>query len=77
MFIVIYRPHNELNCNTRHIGPFRTYMGAEACLVNLPAIGIHIPGDVIDNPGVKYVEELIPLEDAFADVHPIPLDPTA
>lgn len=77
MFIVIYRPHNELNVNTRHIGPFRTYMGAEACLCNLPAIGIHYPDGVLDNPGVKYIEELIPLELAFDNVHPIPLDPAA
>lgn len=66
MFIVIYRPHNELNVNTKHIGPFRTYMGAEVCLSSLPAIGIHYPDGVLNNPGVKYIEELISLSEACA-----------
>lgn len=55
-FIVIYRPHGALNCETQHIGPFPSHDEAYEYLCKLPAIGINYGGE---NPGVKYVEELI------------------
>lgn len=60
MFIVIYRPHNELNIDTRHYGPFDSEAEAYDFLCDcLPAIGIQPdPTDGINNPGVKYVARL-------------------
>lgn len=60
MFIVIYRPHNELKCNTQHIGPFPTHAAACDYLSTLPALGIleFDENNVVQNSGVKYVEEL-------------------
>lgn len=57
MFIVIFRPHNELNCTTRHIGPF-SLNAAYDYLCSLPALGVHERGGIIDNSGVKYIEPL-------------------
>ena len=58
MFIVVYRPHNELNLDTTYYGPFATWPEADDALCSLPALGIHVPGEDIDNPGVKFIQEL-------------------
>lgn len=56
--IVIYRPHNELNINTRYYGPFDSWCEAEDHLATLPALGIHKPAEDLDNPGCKFIQEL-------------------
>ena len=33
MWIIIYRPHNQLNCDTQYIGPFETWVEADEALV--------------------------------------------
>ena len=61
MWRVVYRPHNELMCNTRYIGPFETFAEAEEGLCGLPALGPHDPRDgdgVCIEPGVKFIEAL-------------------
>jgi hypothetical protein len=57
-WIVIYRPHNVLNCDTRYIGPFADYLAAEDALCALGALGPHIPEGVTPNPGVKFIQPL-------------------
>lgn len=57
-YLVIYRPHNQLNCDTQYIGPFESHDDAYDYLCELPAIGQHNPGSVVDNPGVKFVQEI-------------------
>lgn len=59
MFIVIYRPHNELHCDTQHYGPFDSWGAAYDKLCSLPAIGSFDESHIIANTGVKYVEELL------------------
>lgn len=61
MFIIVYRPHNELNLDTRYIGPFTDYSAAYDYLDQLPAIGPHLaprPSQPCHNPGVKFIQEL-------------------
>lgn len=58
MHIVVYRPHNELNINTTFYGPFESWSQADDALCSLPALGIHTPAEDLDNPGVKYIQEL-------------------
>ena len=62
MHIVIYRPHNQLNCTTQYIGPFATFGEAYDYLCNLPALGQYSPwvGEPnVANPGVKFIQELV------------------
>lgn len=54
MFIVIYRPHGELYCDTKYFGPYNTHGEAYDHLCNLPALGL--AGDL--EAGVKYVQPL-------------------
>ena len=58
MFIVIYRPHNMLNCETQHVGPFADHNSAYDFACTLPALGIYREDGELNNPGVKYVEPL-------------------
>lgn len=58
MYIVVYRPHNLLNCDTRYIGPFATWHEADDALYALPACGVYAPDGKLNNPGVKYTQEL-------------------
>jgi len=61
MFIIVYRMHNQLNLDTRYIGPFATYAEADDALAALPALGQHIgssPDGAVNNPGVKFIQEL-------------------
>lgn len=63
MFIVVYRPHNALQCETQYIGPFATDDDAYDHLCSMPALGIHMgPSEdgVIDEPGVKFTQQLTP-----------------
>jgi hypothetical protein len=60
MWIIIYRPHNVLNCDTQYIGPFETYDEAEEGLEALPRLPIWEtdgPGET-SNRGVKFIEAL-------------------
>lgn len=61
MFIVIYRPHNELICHTQYIGPFAEYADADATLCVLPALGWcdQSAEQVVRTSGVKFIQELV------------------
>jgi len=56
MFIVIYRPHGELECDTKYYGSFATFNEACDFLEALPALGSK--GSFNELPGVKFVQEL-------------------
>ena len=60
MWIVVYRPHNALNIETQFYGPFVGHDAAYDFLCTLPALGWHqVDADTaVDNPGVKYCQEL-------------------
>lgn len=62
MFIVHYRPHNRMICETVCFGPFRSDLAAHVFLCGLPALGIHIPDGCTPNSGVKFIEELTPID---------------
>lgn len=68
MYIVIYRPHNELNLNTQYFGPFTSDEDAYDFLCTLPALGIHQPSTNMDNPGVKYTQRLVSPESQWPTV---------
>jgi len=59
MWIVVYRPHNVFNCHTQYIGPFTDYMAAEDALCALGALGTYVEDGVLNNPGVKFIEDLV------------------
>lgn len=56
-FVVVYRPHDRLHCDTQYFGPFPLFWDAEDFLASLPVLGIDFNGDM---PGVKYIQELTP-----------------
>ena len=58
MHIVIYRPHNQLHCDTKFYGPFPSFGAAYDFLCTLPALGTYRPDGTINQPGVKYTQEL-------------------
>ena len=58
MHIVVYRPHNALQCETQYIGPFPTFGDAYEHLASMPALGQYRPDGTVNSPGVKYVEML-------------------
>lgn len=59
MFIVVYRPHNTLHCETKYFGPFQSHDDAYDYLCKLPAIGAHFPPENgCGNSGVKTIESL-------------------
>lgn len=58
MYIIVYRPHNELNASTTYYGPFSSWSEADDALCSLPALGVFQPAHDLDNPGVKYIAEL-------------------
>jgi hypothetical protein len=64
MFIVIYRPHNAMICETEYYGPFKNWASAYSKLSALPAIGIHHPEGDTPNAGVKFVQELLDINSA-------------
>lgn len=55
MFIVIYRAHGKLNCETQYIGPFSDFAEAYDTACELPALGQPSNDQY---PGVKFVQEL-------------------
>lgn len=57
-FIVIYRAHNQLMCETKHYGPYSDYMLAEDKLCALGALGHYEDDGLHNNPGCKYIEVL-------------------
>lgn len=57
-YIVVYRPHNKFNLDTQYYGPF-TYEQAEDKVESLGALGSYVPDDLHNNPGVKYIVELV------------------
>jgi hypothetical protein len=59
MFIVIYRPHGELECDTKYYGAFDTFNAACGFLESLPALGSK--GCFSELAGVKFVQELTQL----------------
>lgn len=63
-FIVVYRPHNTLNCETQYYGPFTTFADAYEYSCGLPALGIQwfTDEDTCRNPGCKFVQELTPCQ---------------
>lgn len=67
-YIVIYREHNVMNLETKHIGPFDTWEAAYETSCQIPALGQN-PLDIGDdgyNAGCKYVEPVFEsLEEAF------------
>lgn len=79
MFVVVYRPHNTLQIETKFIGPFTAYADAYDALCLLPALGEYaeaIEGGVI-GPGVRFIQELTPLDDALREIAgggPVPED---
>ena len=54
MYIVIYRAHGQLNCETKYYGPFISHEAAYEKLCSLPALGL--AGDL--DSGEKHVQEL-------------------
>ena len=58
MYIVVYRPHNELNIDTTYYGPFPSWSQADDALSRLPALGIHEPAEPVDNPDCKFIQAL-------------------
>jgi len=62
MFIVVYRPHNQLIAETQYIGPFADYRAAEDMLIKLGPLGPHISAGfhATPNKGVKFIQELQP-----------------
>lgn len=59
-YIVIYRAHNMLNMDTKHIGPFDCIYAAQRCLESLPALGACME---FDNHGCKYISTLYTAEE--------------
>lgn len=59
MYIVIYRRHNELNCETKHYGPFAEHWEAYDFLCDLPGLGTYDEDSNIPNQGVRYIVELL------------------
>lgn len=59
-FIVVYRPHNMLNIDTKFYGPFDSHESAYGFLCEIPALGTYEYGEETDvpNPGVKYIQTL-------------------
>lgn len=57
MFIVVYREHGQMQCETHHIGPFATHDEAYEYLGMLPALGIC---EGVKNTGCKYIQNLTP-----------------
>jgi hypothetical protein len=55
MFIIVYRPHHMLHCETQYVGPYHTYAEAEEALVGFPALGPYTPDHNFNNPGVKFI----------------------
>lgn len=60
MYIVIYKPHGCLNCETMHIGPFDSHEAAADMSARLPAIGIYYDHEHQGQHGCKYIAELWP-----------------
>lgn len=54
-FIVIFRKHGELNMETKYYGPM-SFCDAYEFSCTLPALDFCPAGD---NPGVKWIEQLI------------------
>lgn len=57
LYIVIYRPHNMLNLDTKYYGPF-TYDEAEERICKLKNLGQYQEDNLHNNPGCKFIEEL-------------------
>lgn len=57
-WIVIYRPHGQLNCETKYYGPFDCYEDADTALCELPAIGTYDNHLHMERSGVKYIQQL-------------------
>lgn len=62
-YLVVYREHGQLNCQTRFFGPFEQPWDAQEFLATLPAIGIYDHVHHAGMPGCKYIERL---EEDFA-----------
>lgn len=59
MFIIVYRPHGALHCETVYYGPFEEFADAYDHACTLPAVGVYIADDhELKNEGVKFVQEL-------------------
>lgn len=55
MWVVIFRRHGELNCDTRYIGPFANFDAAYEHLCSLPALGATQTHEEHLRPGVKHI----------------------
>ena len=54
-YIIVYRQHGQLNCETQFIGPFDDFEAAYEHFCTMPALGVCEGG--LDS-GVKYIKEL-------------------
>lgn len=64
-WIVVFKAHGQMNCETQYIGPFTGHDAAYEALCALPALG-HEPSDCTA-PGHKFVQ---PLTRAFKQPAP-------
>lgn len=58
-YLVIYRPHNKFNFETKYFGPFDDHDTAYEYLGSLPAIGEYMQSDEgVISVGCKHIEEI-------------------